>query len=199
LKLVLASTSSFRRELLSKLGVPFEVADPDVDETPLPGEAPEFTARRLARLKATSVGERHPNALVIGSDQVALLNGKQLTKPGNFDNAKKQLVAMRGRRIVFHTALALYNSATQKLQERTVPAKVTMRNYTVDQIERYLTREQPYSCCGSAKTEGLGIALIARIETEDPNALVGLPLIALTEMMANEGMDVLTWDTARST
>jgi septum formation protein len=197
LKLVLASSSPFRRELLSRLGIPFEIASPNIDEEPLPGEAPEFTARRLARQKAIEVGKQNPDALIIGSDQVALLNGKPLTKPGNHANAVKQLTSMRGRRIVFHTALALYNGITEKLQERSVPATVTMRNYSPEQIEHYLTKEQPYNCCGSAKTEGLGIALIARIETEDPNALVGLPLIALTEMLANEGVDVLTWGEAR--
>jgi 7-methyl-GTP pyrophosphatase len=184
---------------LARLGIPFETASPEIDEEPLPGEAPEFTARRLARQKALAVAVNYPDALIIGSDQIALLNGKQLTKPGNHENAVKQLASMRGRRIVFHTALALYNSASEKLQERSVPATVTMRNYSPEQIECYLARERPYNCCGSAKTEGMGIALISRIETEDPNALVGLPLIALTEMLANEGVDVLTWEPASFT
>jgi septum formation protein len=192
MRLVLASTSPYRRELLARLGVPFEVAAPDVDETPLPGEAPDETAQRLSVLKARAVAERFPDALVIGSDQVALLEGVQLGKPGSHEKAVEQLRAMRGKALEFHTALALLNARTGAVQTANVPVRLVMRNYSDAQIEAYLRKDQPYNCCGSARSESLGIALIARYETEDPNALVGLPLIKLTEMLANEGLDVLT-------
>lgn len=192
-KLVLASTSPYRRELLSRLGVPFEVAAPDVDETPLAGESPDDTAQRLSVLKARAVAERFPDALIIGSDQVALLEGRQLGKPGTHDKAVAQLKAMRGKTLEFHTALTLYNARTGSTQTANVPVRLVMRDYSDAQIEAYLKKDQPYNCCGSARSESLGIALIARYETEDPNALVGLPLIRLTEMLANEGLDVLTW------
>lgn len=193
MKLVLASTSPFRRELLARLGVPFEVAAPEVDESPLPGEQPDETARRLSLLKAQAVATRYPDALIIGSDQVALLDGEQLGKPGSHDQAVEQLRRMRGRAIEFHTALTLLNSRNGRVQTAVVPVRLVMRDYTDAQIEAYLRKDQPYNCCGSARSESLGIALIARYETEDPNALVGLPLIKLTEMLANEGLDVLTW------
>jgi len=192
-KLVLASTSPYRRELLARLGVPFEVAAPDVDETPVAGESPDETAQRLSILKAQAVAEKFPDALVIGSDQVALLEGEQLGKPGNFANAVAQLQRMRGKALEFHTALTLLNAKTGRTQTVNVPVRLVMREYSDAQIEAYLKKDQPYNCCGSAKSESLGIALIARFETEDPNALVGLPLIKLTEMLANEGLDVLTW------
>jgi len=191
MQLVLASTSPYRRELLARLGVPFEVAAPDVDETPLPGETPDETAQRLSLLKAIAVAEQFPDALIIGSDQVALLEGVQLGKPGSHDNAVAQLRAMRGKALEFHTALTLLNARTGSVQTANVPVRLVMRHYTDAQIESYLRRDQPYNCCGSAKSESLGIALIARFETEDPNALIGLPLIQLTEMLANEGLDVL--------
>ena len=191
MQLVLASTSPYRRELLARLGVPFEVAAPDVDETPLPGETPDETAQRLSLLKAIAVAEQFPDALIIGSDQVALLEGVQLGKPGSHDNAVAQLRAMRGKALEFHTALTLLNARTGSVQTANVPVRLVMRHYTDAQIESYLRRDQPYNCCGSAKSESLGIALIARFETEDPNALIGLPLIKLTEMLANEGLDVL--------
>ncbi len=193
MQLVLASTSPYRRELLARLGVPFETAAPDVDETPLPGESPDATAERLSLAKARAVAEQFPNALIIGSDQVALLEGRQLGKPGNFDNAFAQLQAMRGKTLAFHTALTLLNAKTGAVQTATVPVHLVMRDYSDAQIAAYLHKDQPYNCCGSAKSEALGIALIARYETEDPNALVGLPLIKLTEMLAREGLDVLTW------
>jgi septum formation protein len=192
-RLVLASTSPFRSELLARLGVPFEVAAPDVDETPLPGESPDTTAQRLSLLKAQAVVKTFPDALIIGSDQVALLDGVQLGKPGNHQKAVEQLRSMRGKTLEFHTALTLLNAATGNVQTANVPVRLQMRNYTDAQIEAYLHKDQPYNCCGSARSESLGIALIARYETEDPNALVGLPLIKLTEMLANEGLDVLTW------
>lgn len=193
MRLVLASTSPYRRELLARLGVPFEVAAPDVDESPLPGEAPDATAQRLSLLKAQAVAARFPDALIIGSDQVALLDGVQLGKPGTHENAVAQLRAMRGKTLEFHTALTLLNAATGTVQSANVPVRLVMRDYTDAQIEAYLRKDRPYNCCGSAKSESLGIALIARFETEDPNALVGLPLIKLIEMLANEGLDVLTW------
>ncbi len=193
MRLVLASTSPYRRELLARLGVPFDVATPDVDESPLPGEKPDDTAQRLSVLKARAVAERYPDSLVIGSDQVALLDGEQLGKPGDHDKAVAQLRRMRGKALEFHTALTLLNARTGHVQTANVPVRLVMREYSDAQIEAYLCKDQPYNCCGSARSESLGIALIARFETEDPNALVGLPLIKLTEMLANEGLDVLTW------
>jgi septum formation protein len=193
MRLVLASTSPYRRELLARLGVSFDVAAPDVDETPLAGESPDDTAQRLSVLKARAVAEQFPDALIIGSDQVALLEGRQLGKPGTHDKAVAQLQAMRGKTLEFHTALTLLNARTGSVQTTNVPVRLVMRDYTDAQIEAYLQKDQPYNCCGSARSESLGIALIARYETEDPNALVGLPLIKLTEMLANEGLDVLTY------
>lgn len=193
MRLVLASTSPYRRELLARLGVPFEVAAPDVDESALPGESPDDTAQRLSVLKAHAVAEKFPDALIIGSDQVVLLEGRQLGKPGTHDKAVGQLRAMRGKTLEFHTALTLLNATTGRAQTANIPVRLVMRDYTDAQIEAYLRKDQPYNCCGSARSESLGIALIARYETEDPNALVGLPLIKLTEMLAAEGLDVLTW------
>jgi len=190
MQLVLASSSPYRRQLLARLGLPFEVVAPDVDETPLPGEAPWETALRLAQLKAEAVARHYPQALVIGSDQVAVLDGSVLGKPGNFENAKKQLMAAANRRVVFHTALVLLNAATGRLQRRVVPFGVKFRPLSESQIERYLAKEQPYDCAGSAKSEGLGIVLIERFEGEDPNALVGLPLLALVDMLAEEGVSL---------
>ena len=190
-RLILASTSPYRRELLARLQLPFEAVAPDVDETALPGETAEQTSLRLAIAKAEAVGKNNPAALTIGSDQVALLNGQQLGKPGNFDNAMRQLQMMRGQQIVFHTALCLHNGATGHNQAKVVPYSVTMRDYSDATIRAYLEKEQPYNCAGSAKTEGLGIALIARMEGTDPNALIGLPLIELIDMLANEGVSIL--------
>lgn len=192
MKLVLASTSPYRRALLARLGFPFEVDAPDVDESPLPGEAPEATALRLSVAKARAVATRHPDALVIGSDQVLMLGTEQLGKPGNFDNAFAQLKKMQGRTMVFHTALTLHNSASGHTQTEDVPTTVTLRPLTDAQIAAYLEKERPYDCAGSAKSEALGIALMSRMESTDPTALVGLPLIALTGMLAREGLDVLT-------
>ena len=190
-QIVLASTSKYRRELLARLGLPFEVAAPGVDETPLPNEAPEETSPRLAQAKAKAVAARFPQAIVIGSDQVALLDGLPLGKPGNHSNAVRQLKAMRGKEVVFHTALCIYHAASGRMTARVVPYRVRFRGYSDAQIERYLQREQPYDCAGSARSEGLGIALIAEMRGDDPNALIGLPLIALTEMLAEHGVSVL--------
>jgi len=190
-EIILASTSVYRRELLARLGLRFEIAAPGVDETPLPNEAPQATSRRLAEAKARAVAERFPQALVIGSDQVAVLDGQALGKPGNHDNAVRQLQAMRGKEVVFHTALCVCNAANGRTETRVVPYAVRFREYSDEQIERYLQREQPYDCAGSARCEGLGIVLIAEMRGTDPNALIGLPLIALTEMLAGQDVSVL--------
>jgi septum formation protein len=191
MKLVLASTSRYRRELLSRLHMPFEVAAPDVDETPLPAESPSATALRLSVLKAQAVARQFPNALIIGSDQVLMLDDEQLGKPGNYENALAQLRKMSGKAMVFHTALTLLNSRTGHAQTRDVPTVVHIRRLSDAQIEAYLKKEEPYDCAGSAKSESLGIALMERMDSPDPTALIGLPLMALTEMLMNEGVDVL--------
>jgi len=191
MKLVLASTSRYRRELLSRLRLPFEAAAPDVDETPLPGESPSQTALRLSVLKAQAVAAQFPDALIIGSDQVLMLDDEQLGKPGNYENAFAQLKKMSGKSMVFHTALTLLNSKTGRAQTRDVPTVVHIRKLSDAQIEAYLKKEEPYDCAGSAKSESLGIALMERMDSPDPTALIGLPLMALTEMLMNEGVDVL--------
>ncbi len=188
--LVLASTSRYRRELLARLDIAFEVAAPDVDETPLEGEAPQALALRLACSKAEAVRRAWPGALIIGSDQVAVVGDVLLDKPGNFANAAAQLRQMRGKPVYFHTALCLLNTRTSRQQTALVPVTVHMREYTDAQIERYLRAEEPYDCAGSARIEGLGITLVAKLEGEDPNALIGLPLIALCDMLRNEGWEL---------
>lgn len=189
--LILASSSKYRRELLRKLGIPFNGISPKVDETPLPDEKPRETALRLCQEKARKIGKKHPYALIIGCDQVATLDGAQLGKPMNHQNATNQLQMMRGREVTFHSALCLYNPATNTMQAEVVPYLVKFRQLTDAQIENYLTKEQPYHCAGSAKSEGLGIALIERMLGEDPNALIGLPLIKLVTMLQNEGVAVI--------
>ena len=189
-RLVLASTSRYRRELLSRLNIPFEVTAPAVDEAPLAGEAPQALALRLACLKAQSVRHAWPDALIVGSDQVAVVDETILGKPGNFDRAAAQLKLMRGKPVHFHTALCVLNARTSREQTALVPVTVHMRDYTDSQIERYLRAEEPYDCAGSARIEGLGIALVARLEGDDPNALIGLPLIALCDMLRNEGWEL---------
>lgn len=189
--LILASSSIYRRELLTRLQLPFSCITPDVDESPLANELPQVTALRLAQVKAKKVGLTHPNALIIGCDQVATLDNIQLGKPLTHDNATKQLRLMRGREVVFHSALCLYNPVTLKMQAEVVPYFVTFRNLTDAQIENYLIKEQPYHCAGSAKSEGLGIAIIEKMTGEDPNALIGLPMIALVTMLQNEGVTVI--------
>ncbi|MGO9446932.1 MAG: Maf family nucleotide pyrophosphatase [Thiobacillaceae bacterium] len=193
MRLVLASTSRYRRELLSRLKLPFDVVSPHVDETPLPGEAPSQTALRLSTLKAQAVRTQYPDGLIIGSDQVLVLDDAQLGKPGNFENAFAQLKRMQGKSMVFHTALTLLNGRTGDAQTRDVPTVVHIRKLSDEQIAGYLTKEEPYDCAGSAKSESLGIALMERMDSADPTALIGLPLMALTEMLANEGVDVLSW------
>jgi septum formation protein len=188
--LVLGSTSRYRRELLGRLGLPFDVAAPDVDESPLAGERPEPLARRLAVAKARAVARRHPGAIVIGSDQVADLDGEPLGKPGDHANALAQLRRMSGRRVVFQTAVAVICEDLNF--EALELAAVVVRFRTLDdaEIERYLRLEQPYDCAGSAKSEGLGIALLEAIESDDPTALVGLPLIRTCRMLRAAGMRV---------
>ncbi len=189
--LILASSSEYRRELLLKLQIPFSSVSPHVDETPLEGEKPQETALRLAQVKARKVGSDYPHALIIGCDQVATLDDEQLGKPLNHTNATKQLQKMRGREVTFHSALCLYNAATGNMQAEVVPYVVRFRQLTDEQIESYLSKEQPYHCAGSAKSEGLGIALIERMLGEDPNALIGLPLIKLISMLQNENVNVI--------
>jgi len=189
--LILASSSPFRRELLTHLQIPFTCISPDVDETPFSNELPQQTALRLAQEKAKKVGVTHTDALIIGCDQVATLDNLQLGKPLNHDNATKQLRMMRGREVIFYSALCLYNANTKNMQAEVVPYVVKFRNLTDAQIESYLLKEQPYHCAGSAKSEGLGIAIIEKMIGEDPNALIGLPMIALVTMLQNEGLAVI--------
>lgn len=189
--LVLASTSRYRRELLSRLHIDFSVAAPNVDETPLPGEGAAPTAERLAAAKARAVALAYPLSLVIGSDQVAECDGVRLDKPGTHERAVAQLSMLSGKRAVFHTAVALLHAPSGRLHTRLVPTSVSFRTLDPQQIESYLRREQPYDCAGSAKSEGLGIALIEAIEGPDPTALVGLPLIALVSLLALEGVPVV--------
>lgn len=185
---VLASTSPFRRELLTRLQIPFETVAPDTDEAPLAGEAPATTAQRLAEAKARAVTQRYPNALIIGSDQVAASGGHRFGKPGSRENAIAQLRTMRGKEIVFHTGLCLLNSATNNVQTRCVDTHVGFRNLSDVEIEAYVAKEDALNCAGSAKSEGLGISLLSYLRGDDPNALVGLPLIALCDMLRAEGM-----------
>jgi septum formation protein len=195
--IILASSSAYRRELLVRLQLPFTSISPDIDETPLPGEAPEDTALRLAREKAAAVARVHPGALVIGSDQVATLDGMQIGKPGDHARALAQLQLMRGRRVVFHTALCLWDgrgmedcapAAPHAVQVENIQTVVTFRDLPDAELDAYLRIEQPYDCAGSAKNEGLGIALLERIDSSDPSALTGLPLIALTGMLRRAGV-----------
>jgi len=190
-RLVLASTSAYRRSLLERLGLPFDCAAPGVDESPRDGEAPAETARRLAPAKAAAVAARFPDALIIGSDQVASLGALRLEKPGNHANAVRQLQALSGRTAQFDTAVCVLDAARGTARSRLVPCRVTFRPLSDGVIQAYLRREQPYDCAGSAKSEGLGIALIERMETDDPTALIGLPLIALTELLAAAGLPVI--------
>lgn len=188
--LILGSTSRYRRELLQRLHLPFEVVAPDVDETPLPGEVPSALALRLALAKAHAVAQRHPNAVVIGSDQVADLAGEPLGKPGTHERAVAQLQRMRGQTVVFQTALAVVCLATGFAQQDLAPVRVRFRDLSDAEIERYLRIEQPYDCAGSAKSEGLGIALLDAIDSDDPTALVGLPLIRTCRLLRAAGVAV---------
>lgn len=186
--LVLGSTSRYRRELLQRLGLPFTVAAPDVDETPLQGEAPRALALRLALAKAHAVAAQHPDAVVIGSDQVADLHGQPLGKPGTHERASAQLQRMSGETVIFQTAVAVVCAATGFEQVDLAPVEVRFRTLKGDEIERYLHAEQPYDCAGSAKSEGLGISLLDAILSDDPTALVGLPLIRTCRMLRAAGL-----------
>ena len=189
--LILASTSRYRRELLERLRLPFQVLAPGVDETPLPGEAPAALARRLALAKAQAVAKLHPQAVVIGSDQVADLDGHSLGKPGTHDKAVAQLRRMRGHSVVFQTAVAVVCQAQGYADVRLAEVRVRFRDLSDAEIENYLRAEQPYDCAGSAKSEGLGIALLQAIDSDDPTALIGLPLIRTCELLRAAGIDLL--------
>jgi septum formation protein len=189
--LILGSTSRYRHELLSRLRVPFQAVAPGVDETPQTGERPADLALRLALAKARDVARRHPQAVVIGSDQVADLQGEPLGKPGNHERAVAQLRRMRGQTVVFQTALAVVCEATGFEQSDIAAVRVVFRDLDDNEIEHYLRAEQPYDCAGSAKSEGLGIALLERIDNDDPTALVGLPLIRTCHMIRAAGVKVL--------
>jgi septum formation protein len=189
--IVLASSSPYRRSLLERLRLPFEVRAPAVEECPLPGECPRDTALRLAQAKARAVARDFPAALIIGSDQVAQLDGATLGKPGTHANAVAQLKATRGKSVLFHTALALLNARTGALQTSEVPTTVRFRQYDDAEIERYLAAERPYDCTGSARIEGIGIVLVESVSSTDPSALIGLPLIQLAAMLRNEGVAVV--------
>jgi septum formation protein len=188
--LILGSTSRYRRDLLGRLGLPFEVAAPQVDETPRPGEPPAELARRLALAKAQDVAQRHPEAVVIGSDQVADLDGEPLGKPGDHERASAQLRRMSGRTVTFQTAVAVVCRSSGFVQQDLAPVRVEFRRLSDGEIERYLQAEQPYDCAGSAKSEGLGIGLLEAIHSDDPTALVGLPLIRTCRMLRAAGLQV---------
>jgi septum formation protein len=190
-QLILGSTSPYRRELLARLRLPFDVASPEVDETPLPGEAPPNLARRLALAKARTVAAKFPNAVVIGSDQVADLDSQPLGKPGSHERAVAQLKQMRGRTVVFQTAVAVVCLACGFEQVDLAPVRVRFRHLDDAEIESYLRAETPYDCAGSAKSEGLGITLLDAIDSDDPTALVGLPLIRTSRLLRAAGIDPL--------
>jgi septum formation protein len=187
---VLASSSRYRRELLGRLAIPFEAWSPEIDESPLAGEYPRASAVRLAHAKAAAALARWPGAIVIGSDQVAEVDGEPIGKPGTLDNARRQLRRLSGRAVAFHTALCVLNGATGSRHERLVTTDVEFRALTDGDIERYLAREPALDCAGSARSEGLGIALLTRLTGDDPTALVGLPLIALAGILRLEGIEV---------
>ncbi len=189
--LILASTSPYRRELLGRLGLSFFTANPQTDESPLPGEAPEALALRLSEAKARAVMAEHPDALIIGSDQVATVDGQIYGKPGNHERAVAQLKALSGKTVNFFTGLCLLNARTGQAELRGIPTLVTFRELSEREIENYLRREPAYNCAGSAKSEGLGIALLHSMQGDDPNALIGLPLIALCDMLRRQGVEIL--------
>lgn len=186
--LVLASTSPYRRELLTRLGLPFSVSSPNTDETPLAGETPADMALRLARDKAASVRHDHPDALIIGSDQVADLEGEPIGKPGSADAARALLRRLSGRTVVFHTGLALLDGASGVCQASVVDVRSTFRALEPHEINTYIEREQAFDCAGGVKVEALGIVLLAAVESDDPTALIGLPLIRLVDMLQNAGV-----------
>ena len=189
--LILGSTSRYRRELLQRLRVPFDVVSPEVDETPLPDETPQALATRLALAKAKAVAALHPHAVVIGSDQVADLNGEPLGKPGTHDRAVLQLQRMRGQTVVFQTAVSVVCQASGFEQTELAQIKVRFRDLSDAEIDAYLRAEEPYDCAGSAKSEGLGIALLDAIDNDDPTALIGLPMIRTARLLRAAGIDLL--------
>ncbi|NBW60667.1 MAG: septum formation inhibitor Maf [Methylophilaceae bacterium] len=189
--LVLASSSIYRKKQLQQLQLNFSVIAPFIDETPLANETPKQTALRLSIEKARSVGLQHSNTLVIGCDQVASFEGKPLGKPLSHENAVKQLRIMQGKEIIFHSGICLFNAVTGNIQSSVVDIQVKFRSLSDQQIENYLVREQPYDCAGSAKSEGLGVALLDYIRGDDPNALIGLPLIQLVTMLEKEGIKIV--------
>ncbi len=191
MRLILASTSPFRKAILEKLRLTFETMAPEVDETPLPGESPQQLVERLAIAKARAIAAQLKEGLVIGSDQVAVIGDEILGKPGNHENAVAQLELAAGKRVTFLTGLALLNAATGRVQAEVVPFHVVFRQLSRQQIENYLKAEQPYNSAGSFKSEGLGIALFERLEGDDPNTLIGLPLIRLIRMLEKEGFEVI--------
>ena len=187
-KIILASSSVYRRTLLERLQLPFTFESPEIDEAVLSGESPENTCKRLAREKACTVARNNPSAIVIGSDQVAVVNGVAISKPGSYGPAVQQLREMSGQRITFHSAVCLTQQETQKTIEFSVPTHVSFRTLDDAEIHRYLVAEEPYDCAGSAKSEGLGITLLEGIESTDPTALIGLPLIALSKALRSFGI-----------
>ncbi|WP_027856062.1 Maf family protein [Marinobacterium jannaschii] len=189
--IVLASSSPFRRTLLDKLGLPYQCSSPDIDESPLSGEHAEALVKRLAESKAKAVSVQHPDALIIGSDQVAILDGEITGKPHSHERAVGQLKAASGSKVTFLTGLALYNAAKDSIQSEVVPFHVHFRELSEQMIENYLQAEQPYNCAGSFKSEGMGIALFERLEGDDPNTLIGLPLIRLIRMLEQEGINTI--------
>ena len=191
MKLILASTSPFRKTILSKLGVDFDTASPEVDETAIENETPQQLVERLSIAKAKAVAEKINHALVIGSDQVSVINGEIVGKPHTHENAVKQLQNASGKTVTFYTGLCLYNSITNQYQSEVVPFNVVFRTLTEQQIENYLRKEEPYNCAGSFKSEALGIVLFEKLEGEDPNTLMGLPLIRLVKMLEKENYNIL--------
>lgn len=187
-QIILASTSPFRRQLLARLQIPFETADPAIIEAPVPGELPQDTAVRLAIAKARAIAGGFPDALIIGSDQVAFGMRRYFGKPGDRRRAVSQLAEMSGKEIIFHTAVAVHDSATGSTQSTCVPTEVRFRHLAGDEIERYVDADQPFNCAGSAKAESLGIALLEHVRGDDPTALIGLPLIALCAMLRHQGV-----------
>lgn len=187
-ELILGSSSPYRRELLERLRIPFSVVSPKIDETPKANETPPETALRLALEKARHIAQSHPNALIIGADQVATVNGAQIGKAGGFDKALAQLQMMRGKTALFHSALCLYDARNHTYQLDNIITQTTFRDLPDDELAAYLRIEQPYDCAGSAKVEALGITILEKVESDDPTALVGLPLIALTGMLRAAGV-----------
>jgi septum formation protein len=191
MKLILASTSPFRKEILNKLGIDFDTVSPEVDETALANETPQQLVERLSIAKAKAVADKNESALVIGSDQVSVIDNKVIGKPHSHENAVKQLQNASGRTVTFYTGLCLYNSDTQRYQSEVVPFNVVFRELNDSQIENYLKKETPYNCAGSFKSEALGIVLFEKLEGDDPNTLMGLPLIRLVKMLENEDFSIL--------